>query len=109
MPLRNLTPHSINFQNKAGEVIEIPASGTVARLPMKSVVLESDLPFEVRTTEYGDVEGIPAVGEGPFIVSALVLGKLGSEYRGQAFAPDTGPTAVRENGLVKYVTGFITV
>ena len=105
----NLTPHSINFQNKAGEIVEIPASGTVARLPMKSVVLDSDLPFEVRTTEYGDVEGIPAVGEGPFIVSALVLGKLGIEYRGQAFAPDTGPTAVRENGLVKYVTGFITV
>ena len=105
----NLTPHSINFQNKSGEVVEIPASGQVARLPMKSVVLESNLPFEVRTTEYGDVEGIPAVGEGPFIVSALELGKLGSEYRGQAFAPDTGPSAVRENGLVKYVTGFITV
>ena len=105
----NLTPHSINFQNKAGAIVEIPASGTVARLPMKSVVLDSGFDFEVRTTEYGDVEGIPAVGEGPFIVSALVLGKLGVEYRGQAFAPDTGPSAARENGLVKYVTGFITV
>jgi hypothetical protein len=51
----NLTPHAINYMNKAGEIVEIPASGMVARLPMKSVVLESDFDFEVRTTEYGGV------------------------------------------------------
>lgn len=110
MTLLNLTPHTINYMSVNNEVIALPASGTVARLPMRSQpILVPGADFTCTTVVYGEVEGVPAVGEGPFVVSAMVLGKLGVEYRGQAFAPDTGPSAVREAGLIKYVTGFITV
>ena len=110
MSLLNLTPHTINYLSVNGEVIDLPASGSVARLPMRSQpVLVAGADFTCTTVVYGEVEGVPAVGEGPFVVSAMVLAKLGKEYSGQAFAPDTGPSAVREDGLIKYVTGFITV
>ena len=54
--------------------------------------------------------GVPEVGGEKFLVSAMVLGALGVEYRGQAFAPDTGSTAIRDDmGQIKAVTRLKTV
>lgn len=113
----NLTPHTINVVDGTdGETLHaIPASGQVARVATASVLqgtlgLPGGVVVPVTSTVYGDVEGIPAPGGGKFLVSSLVLDRLGPEYRGQAFAPDTGKTAVRNDaGQVVAVRQFRTV
>lgn len=112
----NLTPHNINVIDGVDGVTvhTIPASGQVARVAAAAVIqgtlgLPGGVVLPVVSTVYGDVEGIPAVGGEKFLVSSLVLDRLGPEYRGQAFAPDTGPSAVRKDGQVVAVRQFRTV
>ena len=113
----NLTPHTINVVDGVdGEtLVALPASGQVARvattpLNLGTLGLPGGVVLPVVSTVYGDVTGIPAPGGEKFIVSSLVLDRLGPEYRGQAFAPDTGPTAVRkDDGQVIAVRQFRTV
>ncbi len=113
----NLTPHTINVVDGVdGETLHaIPASGQVARVATASVLqgtlgLPGGIILPVTSTVYGDVEGIPAPGGEKFIVSSMVLDRLGIEYRGQAFAPDTGKTAIRDAaGQVIAVRQFRTV
>lgn len=69
---------------------------------------EQGIPVVV--TNYGDVENVPPAGTEKFLVSAMVLARLGSEYRGWAFAPDTGATAIRnDKGQIEAVTQLVTV
>lgn len=112
----NLTPHTINVVDGVdGETLHaIEPSGQVARITTTPVIqgtlgLPGGIVLPVTSTRYGDVEGVPAVGGEKFLVSSLVLDRLGPEYRGQAFAPDTGPTAVRKDGQIVAVRQFRTV
>lgn len=112
----NLTPHTINVVDGTDGVTvhAIPASGQVARVATASVLqgtlgLPGGVVVPVTSTVYGDVEGVPAPGGEKFLVSSLVLDRLGAEYRGQAFAPDTGPSALRKDGQVVAVRQFRTV
>ena len=112
----NLTPHTINVVDGVdGETLHaIAPSGQVARVstravPQGTLGLPGGVVLPIVSTLYGDVEGIPPVGGEKFLVSSLVLDRLGPEYRGQAFAPDTGPTAVRKDGQVVAVRQFRTV
>lgn len=107
----NLTPHSISVFNRVtGEVDTFPPSGTLARVSTESKGINHVLPYSVGVTTYGEVEGIPAVYGEVFLVSAMVLDRLDSAYHGQAFAPDTGPSAVRnEKGHVVHVVALKTV
>ena len=113
----NLTPHTINVVDGVdGEtLVAILASGQVARvattpLTLGTLGLPGGVVVPVTSTLYGDVTGIPAPGGEKLIVSSVVLDSLGPEYRGQAFAPDTGPTAVRkDDGQVIAVRQFRTV
>ena len=111
MNIINLTPHDIHVVGTNDQTIIFPASGNVARVSSSDVVVggvdlgEFDLP--VVSTSYGRVTGIP--DSGMFIVSAMVLAQLGEEYRNRAFAPDTGPTAVRKDGQIVAVRQFRTV
>lgn len=113
----NLTPHAIGVVDGVdGETIhQIPASGQVARVAATPVIqgtigLPGGVVLPVTSTVYGDVEGVPAPGGEKFLVSSLVLDRLGFEYRGQAFAPDTGPTALRNAaGQIVAVRQFRTV
>ncbi len=116
MTIINLTPHTINVVDGVdGETIhQIPASGQVARVAATPVIqgtlgLPGGIVLPVVSTSYGDVEGIPAPGGEKFIVSSMVLDRLPVEYRGQAFAPDTGPTALRKDGQIVAVRQFRTV
>ena len=112
MSLLNLTPHTIKVMTHYGELYEFEPCGTVARVSTTSKVLSQDVcpGFVVNVTEYGNVEGIPEAGTEQFLVSAMVLDRLGSEYSGWAFAPDTGPSAVRnDKGHVDYVVQLKTV
>jgi hypothetical protein len=75
----NLTPHALNIFDSQGEnlVIELPPSGSVARVSSsyQQVGEESDVPLFV--TEYGDVEGLPEPASDTIcIVSLLVRAAL---------------------------------
>ena len=60
--------------------------------------------------QFGQVENLPSSDfdiDAVYIVSALVLSALGADCYG-VVAPDTGPDAIRENGQVVAVRGFVT-
>lgn len=103
----NLTPHSLNVLDAQGvENIFIPTT-LAARVAVSVEVREPIEGFRVSSQSFGEVENLPAQQEGvTYIVSALVLAALKGS-RQDVVAPDTGPTAIRENGQIKAVRGFV--
>ena len=107
--MKNLTPHDIVVSVGNTEHV-FAKSGEVARVSVTDVVIGHEDGIEIVVSEFGEVVGIPEVGGEKFLVSAMVLGALGVEYRGQAFAPDTGSTAIRDDmWQIKAVTRLKTV
>ena len=107
--MKNLTPHDIVL-NANGERIIFEKSGELARVSVSDVVIGSEFGVDIVVSEFGEVIGVPEVGGERFIVSAMVLSALPASYRNQAFAPDTGSTAIRnEAGHVIAVTRLKTV
>jgi hypothetical protein len=115
--LINLTPHAITIIGTSGESVTIPPSGAVARVLTQEENVGSTVaggvtvPIVSRT--FGKVEGVPSVWdrEHDIIVSTMVLEALRasgdvSDTAG-IFAPDTGPTAIRENGQVVAIRRLI--
>ena len=107
----NLTPHSIfvtihpDFLDDRG--IEYPASGQVARVAAVRSVAADLGPHRVMRQSFGAVEGLPDPVAGViYIVSGMVLSAL-SGSRPDVVAPDTGPDAIRENGQIVAVRGFV--
>jgi hypothetical protein len=75
-----------------GEVLTVPASGTVARVAETREALGQLAGLSVTRASYGAVEGLPAPEAGKiFVVSALVLAAVPG--RADVFAP--GP-AIRD-------------
>ena len=109
--MRNLTPHAIAV-SIAGVVNTIQPSGIIARVTTseESVGVCSVTGAPIVRRSFGEVENIGSPSDGPCLVSSLVLSALGSEWRGVAFAPDTGETAIRDaQGRVIAVTRLVTV
>jgi hypothetical protein len=103
--MRNMTPHAIVIETQTGAVI-IPPTGSVVRIEMEEseegfvVVGDLKVPFITRTP--GRVIGLPTDGE-ECVVSTMVLDALrANPPEGLAletvFAPDTGKTAIRDDG-----------
>lgn len=90
----NLTPHKIVLQNSLGERLEIPPSGTVARIDSTPgewarPTMDTFVPVHEPTT-YGEPIGLPEpVGGTLYIVSALFAGRVGN--RRDVVYPGTGP------------------
>lgn len=119
--MMNLTPHAITLRTSHGD-ITYPPSGTIARVATMEVVVchlefvppgvpETDEQGNTNATRvpvvarsFGDVEGLPPEGV-PCIVSALVAGAVPG--RRGVYAPDSGSTAVRENGQIVAVTRLV--
>jgi hypothetical protein len=103
--LVNLTPHAIVI--RVGETdLTLPPSGQVARVAVRQVADGSLLTeageIPLYRSEYGAVENLPAPEAGVvYVVSGLVAGRC--VERSDVWGPDTGPTAVRENGQVRAV------
>lgn len=72
--LVNLTPHTINFVNPEGaEILNLPPSGTVARVATNAQVVGDLDGIPVTHTVYGEIEGLPEPQDGViYIVSGLV-------------------------------------
>lgn len=102
----NLTPHEIVIVEEDGaEIASFPASGTIARVSVIEKVTGiqyfDGIPVDIITSAFGEVEGLPSLsdleGHERFLVSSMVLDRLGPEWSGIAFAPDTGKSAVRND------------
>lgn len=118
----NLTPHSISIQLDSGKVITVPPSGKVARVSYQAnapIIATVEIDGEA-VAIYGNACGSPQFEIPPFegigIVSRLMLDAVQHELDFALWdgpvpalvAPDTGPTAVRnEQGQVVAVRNLI--
>ena len=109
MRLVNLTPHNITVRTGRGD-ITIPPSGQIARVQTVQreaghVNVAPGVRVPVVETTFGEVVGLSEPRPGvTYIVSSLVLQAVSG--RDDLVAPDTGSTAVRENGRIIAVTRF---
>lgn len=96
MNIINLTPHAIIFVGENGN-ITIPASGAIARVTARTVVVGEIDGIPVTSTEFGEVEGLPEPVSGTvYIVSSLVASRVPT--REDVFIPNE---SVRdENGRI---------
>jgi len=105
----NLTPHAITVhipQCFGGNAYTYESSG-VARVA--TVREETPLvgPFRCVRQVTGEVTGLPERAPDTFyIVSGMVLAALNGS-RADVVAPDTEPDAIRENGQIVAVRGFV--
>lgn len=108
MEIINVTPHSISLANEAGEIVAtFSPSGEKVRVATHQEVVGTLFGAEVRQTVYGDLTGLPQPREGVvYLASSLVAQQAAREGRTDVVAPDTGATAIRENGQVVAVRGF---
>lgn len=108
MTFVNKTPHPIVLRGKKGEETTFPPVAPPARIAITQEVVGELDGFPVRKTVYGQIENLPEpTSDTIYIVSLVVLQATG---RQDVVAPDSaGPTAIRSNGQVVAVTGFVTV
>jgi len=107
MTIINLCPHAISVVNAAGDVVAtFEPSGTQARVAVSSetVAVASGVP--VKRTVFGAVSGLPAPQDGVIYLTSTLVAQ--AARRSDVVSPDTGPTAVRENGQVIGVRSFQT-
>lgn len=100
----NLTPHAITLQRADGTQVTYPPSGVVARVASVEKVVDEVNGIPVISRTLGEAEGLPEEGT-VCLVSAMVLSAVPG--RKGVFAPDSGPTAIRENGQVVAVTRLV--
>ena len=87
--MKNLTPHDIVVLN-GDEKVTFPKSGEIARVSVTDEVVGHKDGIEIVVSNFGDVVGVPEVGGGEFLVSAMVLSALPVEYRGKHLPPTLG-------------------
>ena len=110
----NLTPHPITIQIDGREPVTLPPFGMVARVEtteraagavtVNDAGVMGNVPVIRR--EMGAVTGLPDNDTLLVLVSSIVLAALPG--RPNTFAPDTGPTAIRdEKGHIVAVTRLV--
>lgn len=99
----NCTPHALTVWGLG----TIPPSGTVPRCATVRTEAPSVAGVRLVRQTVGQVTGLPdAAPDTTYIVSGMVLGALNGT-RPDVVAPDTGPDAIRENGQIVAVRGFV--
>lgn len=119
----NYTPHEIRVRPATGEDIVFPPTGTVARVAVTTTPCHPDLahglPTEVRAhvvhSTYGEATLPGPLGD-TYIVSTMFADAFrrqhgdGRDATGRAtqlYVPDSGPSAIRENGQIVAVRALI--
>lgn len=116
----NQTPHDINVIKADGTTVTFPKSDDLkpARIEAVATVVGEVDGIEVIANTYGDTMGIvgmvdikTAKANGGVLVSSIVLGQLGAEWKNIAFAPDTSPAGIvrDEKGTILGVKRLVTV
>lgn len=100
----NLTPHAITLQRVDGTRVTYAPSGKVARVSTTEAEVDQYDGVPVMSRQLGEAEGLPEEG-----VVCLVSAMVASAVPGRkgVYAPDSGPTAIRENGQVVAVTRLV--
>lgn len=95
MKIINLTPHSITFLDKDGNVlIHVDPSGSLARVSVSKEHVDTYGGIPVKKSVFGEVEGLPDPQENTiYIVSSLVAQRC--RGRDDVFIPDD---SVRDEG-----------
>lgn len=102
----NLNKHAIVLRLPNGEDVVFPPSGVVCSVTVKQVKVKEIGGVAIMQNEYSEVSGVPEPQEDTvYIVNAMVQSRL--EDREDCIAPDTGSSAIRENGQVKAVIRFV--
>jgi hypothetical protein len=95
--LVNLTPHTITVILDGGDRLEIPPSGIVSRVNTAARFAESIGPIAVVRTEFTEVSGLPEPRAGVVYIGSSLTAQYAARLgRRDVTAPDTGPTAVRD-------------
>lgn len=103
--LVNLNPHKIVVEVEGKQVVFEPAAEP-CRIKVTQAVADDINGIPVVENVYGAIEGLPIeIERTVYIVNALILAAL-KNSRKDCVAPDTGPTAIRENGQVTAVKRF---
>lgn len=108
MKIVNLTPHEVRVVLPDGTTREFPPSGRVARVATRQVAGDPIDGVPVVTTEYGQVEGVPAPEPGTIYMVPMLVGQHLAGQRDDIFGPDSGPTAIRgKNGQIEAVRALV--
>lgn len=96
MQIINLTPHTVNICDEAGNITKsYPSSGTCRVTTTISPVGEAD-GVPVVKTKYGQTEGLPYHEEGKKYIVSMVVAQA-NPLRGDLLMPNTAPgQAVRD-------------
>jgi hypothetical protein len=105
----NVTPHDVRVLLPDGSERVFPPSG------IRAVVSATPTPrgewdgIPLISTTWGQLEGLPEPAEGTlYIGSTLAAQAATREGRRDVVSPDSGPSAVRENGQIYAVRAFQT-
>jgi len=108
----NLTPHTVTVRPlSGGPDFVYPASGLQARvrtLPVPAPPSQDGCPCVV--IGYGEADLPPEAGPGPYIVSTMFADAFRAQHPddpAMLYVPDSGPTAIRENGQIMAVRALI--
>lgn len=112
MKIVNLNKHVIIVaikNEKHNQELVYQPSGMVASVSVKQSVVKEVNSISCVQNQYGDVVGLPEPQEDTlYLVNAIVLERAKLMGRSDCIAPDTGPTAIRdEKGQVIAVTRFV--
>lgn len=105
MNIVNLTPHVVVVETEHGRR-EFPPSGIVARVATTQEAVSQVDGIAIVKSVFGEVQDLPEPREDTiYIVSSLVAQAV--PWRDDVVAPDTGPTAIRdEAGRIVAVRRF---
>ena len=77
MKIINLTPHDIVFVREGAADIVVPASGKIARVAVKTVIIGDINGIPVTTSVFGGVEDLPEpTADTIYIVSSIVASRV---------------------------------
>lgn len=97
MNIINLTPHNIVIALD-NEHITLPPTAPPARCAIRSERIGEINGIPVVSSVFGDVENLPSPQpDTVYVVSTVIAQRVA---RADVLSPDTGPTAIRENGQV---------
>ena len=96
--LINLTPHSIVIVDEDGHGGTIEPTAPPARMTVTSVSAGSVAGIPLVRQEYGEIENLPEPADGVIYITSTMVAQRAQ--RPDVVSPDTGPTAIRENGQI---------
>jgi len=104
----NLTPHAIVVRLDRMDVT-IPPSGQVARVSTNAELVTDVNGIPVYRTVFGAIEGLPAAQDGIMLITSTIVAQAAARLgRTDVVSPDTGPTAIRQDGQIVAVTRLQT-